>query len=75
MKRLREISRFECEIRVLRSGFCECTVHLAEPSSAEMLQGAKYLAVSSCQATFTKSRTLPSLNFHVIAYYWPVIVL
>lgn len=23
MKRLREISRFECEVRVLRNGFCE----------------------------------------------------
>lgn len=24
MKRLREISRFECEVRVLRNGFCKC---------------------------------------------------
>lgn len=26
MRRLREISRFVCDVRVLRNGFCECTI-------------------------------------------------
>lgn len=47
MKRLREISRFECDIRVLRNGFCKLL-----PLSAQDT------VVNACKGRYVQSREL-----------------
>lgn len=45
MKRLREISRFECEVRVLRNGFCGYPLRWWDEHS-DIRQGDKWEVAS-----------------------------
>src|ERR1700722_15165418 len=56
MKRLREISRFECDVRVLRNGFCKNPTTLIKYSNSNVdVKGAPCFQATSYRATFTKS--------------------
>lgn len=56
MKRLRDMARFECEVRVLRNGFCGFSSSSGDIKS-DTVQGDKSKVASWCQEMYTKFLT------------------
>lgn len=46
MSRLREVSRFECDVRVLRNGFCTISFELCPPCTFVDFNTGKYISSS-----------------------------
>lgn len=66
MKRLREISRFECDVRVLRNGFCMVALVPIETRSLTDAQGNTSAREISFRAMFTNSVIPTSLNYQAM---------
>jgi hypothetical protein len=73
MRRLREISRFECDVRVLRNGFCKCVL-LSSMARADSCEGVPHYLVILCLEMSMKFRILHFRRYLVTASSCPVIV-
>src|SRR5450755_317077 len=75
MERLREISRFECGVRVLRNGFCKPVPLTTDDCETNChVKGAQCFHVTSYQAMCTKYLIRLSHNYPATASFLRAIV-